>query len=50
MKKSILVITVSGNRLVILSNKSVEISNRSVIRIGIDSEDSEDGGGRNVVI
>lgn len=49
VKKSIPVTTVSGNRSVISPNKSVETSNRSVIRIGTDSEDSEDGGGRNVV-
>lgn len=46
VKKSIPVTTVSGNRSVISPNKSVETSNRSVIRIGTDSED---GGGRNVV-
>lgn len=49
VKKSIPVTTVGGNRSVISPNKSVETSNRSVIRIGTDSEDSEDGGGRNVV-
>lgn len=49
VKKSVPVTAGSGNRSVISPNKSTEAGNRAVIRIGTDSEDSEEGDRRNVI-
>lgn len=49
VKKSIPVTAGSGNRSVISPIKNTGAGNRAVIRIGTDSEDSEEGDRRNVI-